>query len=853
MVGSVMFWPDSPGAALGQAQPASSLHASLTSGFPVASASEIAPAQAFADLEARAGRNLYVRWDAATGIPRFLSGGAPAARLPYTPSAAERGKPVAIARGFLDANRALFRLLGASEELKLLRVEPDTQLGFASVRLAQTYKGLPVWGKQLVVHIDEQERVVAVGGQFRPAIDIPTTPTLSKQRAEAIALANIKPELEPEERRTVQMDVDESLTRLLVYVDQQGKATLTWQVTVMTSSPLGQWRFFVNARRPAVTHAYDSVEPIKRRITFSAQNTTRLPGVRIIDEGERSRDEIAQAAHDGAGVVYDYYFERFGRDAINGQGGPMVSTVNYGSSPEEAENAAWIGELEQMIYGDGGRLFRPLPFGLDVVGHEFTHGVIDKTSQLIYEGQSGALNESYADIFGALIDGDWVVGEDVVKSPPFPVPYLRSLEDPNAGGLYNPNNPLGGVGQPANMDQYANLPISRRFDNGGVHINSGIPNHVAYLLAQAIGKEKTEQIYYRALTQYLTPGSDFSDAANASVQAAIDLYGQADADAVRNAFGQVGISAGGGPVGPAPPPDASQGGPAPPPQPQQIPEGCSELIVNGSFETDEGWVQVVRGETALIDAELPRTGARSAWLGGTDQEPVQILYQDVALPANAVRIELSYWRNLHEETTGLLGAFAPDALFGVLIANTSGDVLGAVEELSSRQGDDTWRQQGADLSQLAGKSIRLAITAENPRGNVSSLFVDDVTLIACTTGQGPAAPPTSGQNLVYIQGVIVDADTRRGVAGAQVLVLRPDLTASQAAADDNVTADEVISVGLSDGNGFYQIEPPIERGQVYSVIILAPNYRPIVADGGFQIPPDATNPVQIDAEMRRVR
>ena len=144
-----------------------------------------------------------------------------------------------------------------------------------------------------------------------------------------------------------------------------------------------------------------------------------------------------------------------------------------------------------MIYGDGGQIFKPLSYGLDVVGHELTHGITENTANLVYEGQSGALNESYSDVFGSLIERkNWTMGETVVKSPPFPAPYLRSLEDPNMNGLYDPNDPLRGVGQPATVDEYARLPLSRRSDNGGVHINSGIPNHAAYFVAQALGNQK---------------------------------------------------------------------------------------------------------------------------------------------------------------------------------------------------------------------------------------------------------------------------------------------------------------------------------------------------------------------------
>ena len=369
--------------------------------------------------------------------------------------------------------------------------------------------------------------------------------------------------------------------------------------------------YFINARRPVVVHRFDSGEHIKQRQTFTAGNRATVPGRIVIQEGERSNsDPVAQAAHDGAGKVYDYYFSTFKRDAIDGRGSPLVSTVHYGSSSEDAENAAWIGERQQMIYGDGGQIFKPLAYGLDVVGHEFTHGITDGTAGLIYEGQSGALNESYSDVFAAMIDrGNWTLGEQVVKSPPFPAPILRNLQDPSLGGRYNPNNPLAGVGQPTTMREYANLPLSRRADNGGVHINSGIPNYVAYLVAQSLGREKTEQIYYRTLTQYLTPDADFGDAARATVRAAQELYGANDANTVRDAFGKVGINVTGASTTPAPPqqqPPKGQPAPAPPAPSTQA--GCTNVLVNGTFENaDAGWTEVNTSHSAIIDTELPHT------------------------------------------------------------------------------------------------------------------------------------------------------------------------------------------------------------------------------------------------------
>ncbi len=657
-------------------------------------AAELTEAQrAFAALQGRARGPLAAHWAPASGIPDFLSGADTATPLPYTPTAAERGHPAAIARGFLDANRALFRLTGVAADLVAAPIEPDAQLGYSQVRLRQIHHGLRVFGQELVVHVDPQERVMAVNGHFLPALDVPTAPAIDPARAEQAALDDLLgAQLAPDERATVATDVRRDKTKLVVYVSETGKATLTWQLIILTTAPLGEWHFFVNARRPVVTARFDSAEGGKQRRTYTADNSDNIPGRPLIQEGERSSDPIAQAAHDGAGKVYDYYATVQKRDGVDGHGRPMISTVHYGSSQAEAENAAWIGEAGQMVYGDGGRNFKPLAYGLDVIGHEFTHGVIESTANLTYQGQSGALNESYADIFGVLIAGtDWTIGATVVKSPPFPLPYLRSLADPNANGQYDPRDPLRGVGQPATVQQYANLPLSRRSDNGGVHINSGIPSHAAYLIAQALGNDKTGQICFRALTQYLTPDATFLDAARATVRAARELYGPADADAVARAFGQVGLDTGSGtgsppPAAASPPP--TRPAPGTPQSPAPVPSGCRDLVTNGGFEGTTGWTQRAANNTPIIDPELPHSGSRSAWLGGMDQEAVQYIFQDIAIPANVTGIRLTYYRFLHQEKSGFLGGLAGDAQFRVLIADTSGNVIETIEQLASSQGDD---------------------------------------------------------------------------------------------------------------------------------------------------------------------
>ena len=813
------------------------------------------PQAAFNQLQARSNSALTVNWDARSEVPNFLTGLDPAARLPYRPTAAELGNPIAIARGFLDENRALFKLRSVAEELQFLRNEADKQLGWSHVRMSQVYQGLPVFGYQLVIHLDAQNQVVTVNGHFRPGIDLDTTPKIAQADAEHIALDDLLDvQLATAERSRVKATVLRDKTQLMIHVDRSDQPRLTWHVTIMTDSPLGQWRYFVNARRAQVVHQFDSLAHGKRRMTYSADNSTDVPGRLLIDEGERSRDAIAQAAHDGAGKVYDYYFNTFKRDGLDDQGSPMVSTVHYGSDPEDAENAAWIGEAQQMIYGDGGKIFKPLAYGLDVIGHEFTHGIIDNTSSLIYEGQSGALNESYADVFGALIDrGNWTIGETVIKSPPFPLKYLRSLEDPNGRGSYDARDPLSSVGQPAHMNEYADLPYTRKGDNGGVHVNSGIPNLVAFLIARAIGPERMEQIYYRTLTQYLSPKSDFADAARATIRAAQDLYSTTEADAIRAALPKVGLRTEGSSQTPSPKTTPTSQGKKQPVPSEKAPAGCTNLIVNGTFEGDGGWTSILgKGEDNLIETERPHTGSRSAWLGGTDKEPIMYIYQDVKIPANATQVQLAYYRLIHQERSGLSGLFADDARFSVLAASTKGDVIGTIEELVSSDGNDTWSQAQFDLSQLAGKTVRLAFHAENPKGNISSFFVDDVTLLACTTGGGgPAAPKTKSQEQVYLQGTITNSDTGRGIEGAQVFIVKEGLSATDAAADDTVTRNEVDRVGVSDASGLYRTDAAIPRGRTYSVIIIARGYRPIVADDGIEVPSDATNPYQVDATLRK--
>jgi bacillolysin len=278
--------------------------------------------------------------------------------------------------------------------------------------------------------------------------------------------------------------------------------------------------------------------------TLNANNTSASnPNISQITSSTNTwNNPTAISAHYNGGLAYDYYKNTFNRNSINGQGGNIQSIINITDNGAAMDNAFWNGEA--MFYGNGASAFFPLARGLDVAGHEMTHGVVQATANLEYQGQSGALNESFADIFGAMIDrNDWLIGEDVVKTAVFPSGALRNLQDPHNGGT--------GLGSNGWQPNHTNEQYTGTQDNGGVHINSGIPNRAYYLFATAIGKADAEKIFYRALTTYLVRSSQFTDLRAAVLQASQDLFaGNANYITQANtAFTTVGIGGATAPTG----------------------------------------------------------------------------------------------------------------------------------------------------------------------------------------------------------------------------------------------------------------------------------------------------------------
>lgn len=301
----------------------------------------------------------------------------------------------------------------------------------------------------------------------------------------------------------------------------------------------------------------------KERIIYDARNGSNLPGTIVRREGDGPTGDVAvNEAYDGSGLTYDLFKNEYQRNSIDGNGMRLDSTVHYRTG---YDNAFWDGE--QMVYGDGDedlpadeRLFNRFTIAIDIIGHELTHGVTQFEAKLQYFQQPGALNESMSDVFGSLVkqyqsqqiasEADWIIGEGLFSSNVNGV-GIRSMKAP--GTAYD-DPVLGKDPQPAHMRDYVNT-IS---DNGGVHINSGIPNHAFYVTALELGGfawEKAGQIWYITLKDKLTATSKFQDCANLTHQVAGELYGAGSIEqqAVKKGWDAVGLTVGGG--GPTPPPD----------------------------------------------------------------------------------------------------------------------------------------------------------------------------------------------------------------------------------------------------------------------------------------------------------
>jgi Zn-dependent metalloprotease len=295
-----------------------------------------------------------------------------------------------------------------------------------------------------------------------------------------------------------------------------------------------------------VTAMAMSAEGRKQRTVYDAENNQNLPGTLVRKEGDPATGKPAvDEAFDGLGATFDFYWDIFERNSLDDEGMQLNATVHFGRG---YNNAFWDGQ--RMVFGDGdGYLFNRFTASLDVIAHELTHGVTEDEARLIYFFQSGALNESVSDIFGALVkqrlrkqqarEADWLIGAELLTKEVEGV-ALRSMKDP---GTAFDDPVLGKDPQPKHMKDF----VRTYEDNGGVHINSGIPNHAFYLLATHFGGyawEKAGRIWYETLRDSkLRHNTGFLRFARLTIDNAGRLFGtnSAEQKAVREVWIQVGV------------------------------------------------------------------------------------------------------------------------------------------------------------------------------------------------------------------------------------------------------------------------------------------------------------------------
>ena len=479
---------------------------------------------------------------------------------------------------------APFRLRADDLALRRMNVDED---GGRHFRYDQRFHGLPVIGSELVVHVDVKGAIFAVNGSARGDI----SPALG---ANAISQAQAMSIIAHDARFT---QLATTSSRLLYIETADGAMHQAYEAVVEGSRGADPARdkVYVDVDSSEIVAVYPQIHFAESRKDYSANNGTTIPGTLKRSEGQAATTDVdVNAAYDNTGAAYEAYKNFWNRDSYDNAGAALLSSVHYSSN---YCNAYWNGT--QMVYGDGdGSGCKPLARSVDVTAHELTHAVTERESGLVYSGESGGINESFSDIFGAFVEA-WVdggktgtltvssdtflVGEDILP------PALRYMCDPAADG--------------ASKDLWTSS-----VGTVDVHYSSGVGNLAFCLLAKggthprgkttvnvpAIGMEKAIRIVYKAQTDILTSTAKYANLRTAMEQAATALgYDQATKDAVGCAWAALA-------VGTAP---ATCGGGTPPPPPPTDGVLTSGTPVTGLGDATGGQkffsLNVPTGQTSL--------------------------------------------------------------------------------------------------------------------------------------------------------------------------------------------------------------------------------------------------------------
>lgn len=443
------------------------------------------------------------------------------------------------------------------------RLEEKDALGQSHMRMSQTYRGVRVLGGELIVHLDG-DGLLGISGRFVSGLDLGAFAALAPNEAAGAAIERIYAS------GGVNVEVVDVLEPVVWGLSGHPVLTVPVRAMWVEDGELVFEDVHVDASTGAFVGSIARMYTAKsRRIHNLNQACIRtgseLPGTLVISEGGTSTDTAVMGAYNGTGMTYDYYKARFNRDSYDNAGAAVVSSVHGQFSSGTSctkNNAAWLDSpYNQMAFGDGdGSTFGNLANGIDVTSHELTHAVCSRTADLVYQNDPGALNEANSDILGraAAFWGGygnpatttaWSIGADVY-TPGTSGDALRYMYDPFKDGYsadYYPTRNYASGCTPSSSNDYC-----------GVHSNSGIGNLFFFLLSQGgthprgkttvavtgIGLSKAEQIWYRALTVYMTSSTTYQGARTATASAAADLYGgtcTADWQSVHKAWDAVGV------------------------------------------------------------------------------------------------------------------------------------------------------------------------------------------------------------------------------------------------------------------------------------------------------------------------
>ena len=428
------------------------------------------------------------------------------------------------ARRFLDQQAGLFGFRSA-DELETLRVSAVDVVGMEHVRFRQTYRGIPVAGGEIGVHL-RGDGVVAVHSRALADLSgVPTTPTVGADAARVRVLEALARTIDP-------TGVALSTPRLEIFDrghlgGPPSPTRLAWFVEARRTDV--REYVWVDARNGLILLQFSQITELLSRSIYDADDPNDgvfddLPGTLLRTEGGTATgDSDADLAYDFAGDTYEYYANVHGRDSFDDAGGTIISTVHFCETSFACpyQNAFWNGT--QMVYGEG------FSAADDVDAHELTHAVTERSANLFYYMQSGALNESFSDIFGETVDLTNGAGTDTSE-----VRWLLGEDVPGFGAIRDMMTPTN-FGDPGKVSDAQLACSDPGNDAGNVHRNSGVPNHAYALMVDGgtynsvtvsgIGLTKAGKIEYRALTEYLLSSSDFSDDDDALRQACTDLIG----------------------------------------------------------------------------------------------------------------------------------------------------------------------------------------------------------------------------------------------------------------------------------------------------------------------------------------